>query len=315
MGRLDGKVAVITGATSGIGEATVDAYCAEGCRVVFCGRNEALGKRVEARQPVGSAIFVRADVLHEEEITKVIGAAVDHWGRLDILFNNAGGPSNMPGRRHAFNIEDIDEESFKHAQWFLLGSVMIATKHASPIMRRQGSGSIINNSSEGAHQAETAVDPLYGVAKAGVSLYTKVAAMQLGPMGIRVNAVSPGAIATPIFWGGHTQGQQISPEHAEKRLKRFVEAVSGGLMPLTGPGGEAKDIAMACVYLGSDESRWVTGIDLVVDGGMLAVKGDQDGISRQMKEMWEKRDASARGDLAAHETADSQSDPTNLPAG
>jgi NAD(P)-dependent dehydrogenase (short-subunit alcohol dehydrogenase family) len=302
MGRLEGKVAVITGATSGIGAATVDAYCAEGCRVVFCGRNQDLGHQIEARQPPDAALYVKADILREEDIARVINAAVDRWGRLDVLFNNAGGPSNMPGKRHAFNIEDVDEESFKYSQWFLLGSIMVATKHASPIMRRQRSGSIINNSSKGAHQAETAVDPLYGVAKAGVSLYTKVAAMQLGPMGIRVNAVSPGAIATPIFWGGHTQGEQISPEHAQKRLDRFVGAVTGGLMPLTGPGGEAWDIAMACVYLGSDESRWVTGVDLVVDGGMLAVKGDHDAISRRMKEMWEKRDAKSAA-------------PTDAPAG
>ena len=290
MGRLEGKVAVITGATSGIGEATVDAYCAEGARVVFCGRNEELGKEVEQRQPDGSARFVKADVLHEEELERVLRAAVDTWGKLDVLFNNAGGPSNIPGRPHAFNIEDVDEESFKYSQWYLLGTAMVATKHASRIMRDQGSGSIINNSSKGAHQAEPAADPLYSAAKAGLSNYTKAAAMQLGPIGIRVNAVSPGAIATPIFWGGHTHGQQITSDHKHNRLARFVRNVTGGLMPLQGPGGEASDIAHACVYLGSDESRWVTGIDLVIDGGMLAVKGDHAGTTRQMQEMWKQRD-------------------------
>lgn len=293
MGRLDGKIAVVTGATSGIGEATVDAFCHEGAKVVFCGRNEELGNQVASRQPQGSAVFVQADILHEAEIAKVIHTAVEKWGRLDILFNNAGGPSNLPGRPHAFNIEDVDEESFKYSQWFLLGSIMVATKHASPIMRKQNGGSIINNSSKGAHQAEVAADPLYSAAKAGVSNYTKAAAMQLGPYGIRVNAVSPGAIATPIFWGGHTHGQQITEEHKQARLAKFVRNVSGGLMPLTGPGGEAWDIAMACVYLGSDEGRWVTGIDLVVDGGMLAVKGDHVGTAKQMRDMWERRDAAA----------------------
>ncbi|MCY4657677.1 MAG: SDR family oxidoreductase [Gammaproteobacteria bacterium] len=291
MGRLDGKIAVVTGATSGIGEATVDAFCNEGAKVVFCGRNETLGQEVQNRQPKDSAVFVQADVLHEEEIARVIQTAVDKWGRLDVLFNNAGGPSSPPGRRHAFNIEDIDEESFKYSQWYLLGSIMIATKYASPIMRKQGSGSIINNSSKGAHQAEVAADPLYSAAKAGVSNYTKAAAMQLGPMGIRVNAVSPGAIATPIFWGGHTHGQSITSEHKEARLAKFVRNVNSGVLPLKGPGGEAWDIAMACVYLGSDEGRWVTGIDLVVDGGMLAVKGDHVGTANQMREMWEKHDA------------------------
>ena len=236
-------------------------------------------------------MFVQADVLHEEEIAKVINTAVERWGRIDVLFNNAGGSSAMPGRPHAFNIEDVNEESFKYSQWYLLGTCMVVTKLVSPIMRKQHAGSIINNSSKGAHQAEVAADPLYSAAKAGLSNYTKAAAMQLGPLGIRVNAVSPGAIATPIFWGGHTHGQQITDDHKKNRLARFVRNVSGGLMPLTGPGGEAIDIAHACVYLGSDESRWVTGIDLVVDGGMLAVKGDHVGTAKQMREMWEKRDA------------------------
>ena len=296
MGRLDGKIAVITGATSGIGEATVDAYCAEGAKVVFCGRNAELGQVVQNRQPDGTALFVQADVLHEEEISKVINTAVEKWGRIDVLFNNAGGSSAIPGSPHRFNIEDVDEESFKYSQWYLLGTCMVATKLVSPIMRKQQYGSIINNSSKGAHQAEVAADPLYSAAKAGLSNYTKAAAMQLGPMGIRVNAVSPGAIATPIFWGGHTYGQQITAEHKKNRLARFVRNVSGGLMPLTGPGGEASDIAHACVYLGSDESRWVTGIDLVVDGGMLAVKGDHVGTAKQMRTMWEERDKAQASD-------------------
>jgi len=97
MGRLEGKVAVITGATSGIGDATVYAYCQEGAKVVFCGRNEEKGREVESRQPKCTALFVKADVLNEYEIKNVIGTAVKKWDRLDILFNNAGGPSNIPG--------------------------------------------------------------------------------------------------------------------------------------------------------------------------------------------------------------------------
>jgi len=171
-----------------------------------------------------------------------------------------------------------------------MGTCMVATKHASPIMLKQRSGSIINNSSKGAHQAEETVDPYYSAAKAGLSSYTKAAALQLGPMGVRVNAVSPGAITTPIFWGGHTNGQQLNEEQSSKRLAKFVDAVNGGMMPLTGPGGEPWDIAMACVYLGSDESRWVTGIDLVVDASMLAVNGDHQGITEQMRKRWDKHD-------------------------
>jgi len=290
MGRLEGKVAVITGATSGIGEATVDAYCQEGAKVVFCGRSEEKGREVEARQPKGSAIFVKADVLIESEIENVIATAVKKWDRLDILFNNAGGSSAIPGTPHAYNIEDVSEESVKYATWYLMGTCMVATKHASPIMRKQRSGSIINNSSKGAHQAEETVDPYYSAAKAGLSSYTKAAALQLGPMGVRVNAVSPGAIATPIFWGGHTNGKQLNEEQASKRLSGFVDAVGGGMLPLVGPGGEPWDIAMAVVYLGSDESRWVTGIDMVIDAGMLAVKGDHQAITEKMRKMWDRHD-------------------------
>ena len=254
---------------------------------MFCGRNEELGRggRGAPADRHGTDSCARTSFTRTRS-RAVIDTAVDKWGRLDILFNNAGGSSSPPGSPRAFNIEDVDEETFKYSQWYLLGSCMVATKHASPIMRGQHSGSIINNSSKGAHQAEVAADPLYSAAKAGLSNYTKAAAMQLGPMGIRVNAVSPGAIATPIFWGGHTHGQQITRDHKKNRLARFVRNVSGGMMPLKGAGGEAWDIAMACVYLGSDEARWVTGIDLVVDGGMLAVKGDHVGTSDQMREMW-----------------------------
>ncbi len=286
MGRLDGKVAVVTGATSGIGQATVTAYCKEGAKVVFCGRNSERGEAVKNSLPRESAVFVKADVTNEDEIKKVINTAADKWGRLDILFNNAGGRSSISGEAPKFKLEDVTRESFEFSQWYLLGTHMMATKYASQIMREQRSGSIINNSSKGAHQAELSVDPLYAVAKAGVSIFTKVSAMQLGPMGIRVNAVSPGAIATPIFWGGLTDGEQIPADVQEKRLQKFVDVVNGGLLPLTGPGGEPWDIAMACVYLASDESRWITGIDLVVDGGMLAVKGDHKETSGRMKEMW-----------------------------
>ena len=289
---LTGKVALVTGAGSGIGRASALRYAQAGASVM-CADIDADGAKVTAesiRGDGGEDASLQLDVTDETAVEKSLQQTIDALGGFDILFNNAGGPSNVPGQPHAFNIEDVSEESFKYSQWYLLGSCMVATKHASPIMRKQGSGSIIMNSSKGAHQAEVAADPLYSAAKAGLSNYTKAAAMQLGPMGVRVNAVSPGAIATPIFWGGHTHGQQITAEHKEKRLSKFVNAVSGGLMPLKGPGGEAWDIAQACVYLGSDDARWVTGIDLVVDGGMLAVKGDHVGTTKRMIDMWQKHD-------------------------
>ena len=121
---------------------------------------------------------MQADVLREQDIERAIGTAVGQWDRLDILFDDACGPSSMP---QAFNIEDVDEESFKYARWCLLGSAMVATRHASPIMRKQRSGSIIDNSSKGRIGRKWLPIPSIPTPRPASSNYTKAAAMQLGP--------------------------------------------------------------------------------------------------------------------------------------
>lgn len=293
---MDGKVAVITGATSGIGEASVDEFVKEGCKVVFCGRNEKLGVAIQARQPPDTAIFVRADVIKEEDIVRVVQTAMDAWGRIDILWNNAGGPSNPPGTPARYNIETINKEIFDYGMWYLLGSVMMATKHVSPIMRKQGCGSIINNSSVSVLQGNHG-DPIYSAAKAGVTTFSKVTAFQLGPFGIRCNAISPGSIATPIFWGGHTQGRPDMTEEQSKKVLARMEKGMGAGNPLTlAPNrkyvnGDPRYIAHAAVYLGSDESEWVTGTDFVVDAGANFVRGEHSGPRERMRKMFEDRDA------------------------
>lgn len=157
--RLEGKVAVITGGTSGIGEATVELFVQEGARVVFTGRNADKGQEIAAR--VGpSARFVQGDVTREADIKAAIDSALSAHGRLDCLFNNAGGPT--PGA-----METVTGDEFHHAMNLLLGSVLFGIKHAAPVMKAQKSGAIINNASVAALRTDYG-EYLYGPAKAAV---------------------------------------------------------------------------------------------------------------------------------------------------
>jgi len=257
-GRLDGKVAVITGATSGIGEATARRFVAAGARVVIAGRSMERGSALAAE--LGKqAVFRRADVMHESEIAAVIDAALDHFGRLDCLFNNAG--ASAPGE-----IETLIEEQFDYGMKLLVGSVMFGIKHGARAMKSRG-GSIINNSSVAAHRSGQG-GALYSTAKAAVSHITRIAAAKLGALGIRVNSISPGAIATPIFWGGSAKADTLSGEDNARKLAK-LEGSLARATPLP-RCGVADDIAYAAVFLASDEGSFVNAHDLVVDGGRIA---------------------------------------------
>ena len=256
-GRLEGKVAVITGATSGIGEATARVFVGEGARVLIVGRSEERGDAL-ATELGKAAIFHRADVMRESEIAAVIDAAVSRFGKLDCLFNNAGAAT--PGE-----IETITEEQFDYGMKLLVGSVMFGIKHAARVMDE--GGSIINNSSVAAHRLGQG-GALYSAAKAAVSHITRIAGAKLGPKGIRVNAISPGAIATPIFWGGSAKAQSMSAEDNARKLSK-LEGNLAKATPLP-RSGIAKDIAYAALFLASDEGSFVNSHDLVVDGGRIA---------------------------------------------
>ncbi|HZU76640.1 MAG TPA: SDR family oxidoreductase, partial [Dehalococcoidia bacterium] len=182
--RLAGKVAVITGGTSGIGEATVRLFVQEGAKVVFSGRSEDSGRAIE-RELGEAAAFVRADVTREDEIKATIDRALERFGRLDCLFNNAGG--NASG-----TLETVTPEQFHYAMDLLLGSVIFGIKHATPVMKAQGGGSIINNSSVAALRHNLG-GYLYSAAKAAVTQVSRIAGVELAPYGIRVNSISPGA--------------------------------------------------------------------------------------------------------------------------
>jgi NAD(P)-dependent dehydrogenase (short-subunit alcohol dehydrogenase family) len=257
-GRLAGKVAVITGATSGIGAATARRFVAEGAQVVIAGRSAERGNALAAE--LGKqAIFHPADVMHEAEIAAVIDAAVSRFGKLDCLFNNAG--ASAPGE-----IDTLTEQQFDFGMKLLVGSVMFGIKHAAHVMAA-GGGSIINNSSIAAHRLGQGA-MLYSAAKAAVSHITRMAGGQLGPRGIRVNSISPGAIATPIFWGGSAKAETMSAEDNARKLAK-LQANLARATPLP-RSGIADDIAYAAVFLASDEGSFVNAHDLVVDGGRIA---------------------------------------------
>ncbi|HEY8572267.1 SDR family NAD(P)-dependent oxidoreductase [Phenylobacterium sp.] len=258
-GRLDGKVALITGGTSGIGEATVELFVAEGAKVMIAGRNADKGRQmVEALGRAAS--FVACDVTQEPQIKAAIDATVEAFGRLDCLFNNAGGPT----RGDAMTVTPAD---FSYAMDLLLGSVVFGIRHAAPIMQAQGRGAIINNSSVAALRGHMG-GYLYSIAKAGVKRATEMAGMELGQYGVTVNCISPGAIATPIFFGGSKAASGLDPAHADAKLQKLTRNLAKAT-PLQ-RSGLPVDIARAALFLASDEGAYINCHDLVVDGGMIS---------------------------------------------
>lgn len=257
--RLEGKVALITGGTSGIGEATVELFLEEGAQVMVAGRNREKGAQME--RAFGEACrFVHADVSSEADIRGAIAATVETFGRLDCLFNNAGGPANGAP-------DEVTAEDFRYAMDLLLGSVVLGIRHAAPVMKAQGGGAIINNSSVAALRGHMG-GYLYSVAKAGVRRATELAGMELGQYGITVNCISPGAIATPIFFGGSRVSAALEPAHADAKLAKLARNLAQAT-PL-GRSGVPRDIARAALFLASQDGAYVNGHDLVVDGGMIA---------------------------------------------
>ena len=248
MGRLENKVAVITGAGSGIGAETARRFVAEGARVVVADLR-ADGSAV-AESLGDAARFIQADVSKEADVSAMLDLAVSTWGRLDCLYNNAGFGGAL-GPIESTSVEDYDL-TFD----VLLKSVFLGLKHAAPIMKRQRSGSIISTASIAAFQ--NGGQHLYGVAKLAVVKLTETVALELGEHSVRVNCICPGFIATPLPFG--------RPNATAEQLDR-MRAAGAKSQPL-GRVGETSDIAAAALFLASDESSFVTGHALVVDGGM-----------------------------------------------
>ena len=256
MGRLEGKVAVITGATSGIGWRTAEIFVAEGAKVVAAGRRGAEGEAL-AKKLGANCLFKQTDVTDEAQMKALISHAVEKFGRIDCLFNNAGGPAQTGG------IEGLDVAQFDAAMATLVRSVMLGMKHAAPHMRRQGSGSIINNGSIAGHLAGYSSSLVYGAAKAAVIHFTKCVAMELGEAGVRVNSISPGAIATGIL----AKAMGLEPGAADNKAD-VLEGLFKSAQPIP-RAGSPDDIAHAAAFLASDQSSFINGADLVIDGGVI----------------------------------------------
>lgn len=262
--RLQDKVAIITGATSGIGEATARVFAAHGAKLVIAGRSQERGEALvqELKALYGDRFMFHAvNVIHDQQMGALVDATVERFGRLDSLFNNAGA-----GERSS--VESVTEEEFDRVMRLLVGSAVFGMKHAARVMKTSGGGSIINNASIAAHRINQG-GYLYSGAKAALSHLTRLAGVELGPWNIRVNAISPGAIATPIFWGGSTRAQSLSDsENAQKMAKLQSNLASATPTPRS---GLADDIAYAALFLASDEGSYINCHDLVVDGGRVAM--------------------------------------------
>ena len=253
IGRLAGKVALVTGGTRGIGEAIVRTFAAEGASVAFCGRRRADGERLAAEVAAAghTAAYLERDVSREEDADAVVRETVARYGRLDILVNNAGVTASGP-------VEHMDVTTWRHVMEHNVTSMFMVSRAAIPAMRSSGGGSIINlGSTYGVVGA--AGNAAYGVSKAAAINFSKHLALELAPDRIRVNALCPGATRTPMnsAWAE----SQPDPDEAQRVL--------AGKHPI-GRISTPDEQARAALFLASDDSSYVTGSTLMVDGGMTA---------------------------------------------
>ena len=253
---MDNRVAAITGGASGIGKSIVELFVKEGARVVVSDIEDELGQKL-VKSLGENATFIHADVSLEDDIKDIIDRAVETYGRLDCMVNNAGMGGVQGG------IETVPVEDFDRSIAILLRGVFLGMKHATPVMKRQGGGNIINMASIAGLRGVSQNHP-YSAAKAAVIQLTRTVAMELAPHKIRVNSICPGSIVTSIF--GALKGMS-SAESAKtyENLSRLFERAQPLLRT-----GLPEDIANAALWLASDDSSFVTGHALVVDGGMSA---------------------------------------------
>ena len=248
MGRLDGKVAIISGGARGQGEVEAKLFAQEGAKVVFGDILDDEGRQVEAaiRQAGGEATYVHLDVAQEADWQKAVATAVSTYGKLDILVNNAGILSRD-------GIEETTKELWDTVMAVNATGVFLGTKHAIPEMRKAGGGSIVNISSISGMVALGG--PAYNASKGAVRVFTKVTAVRHAEENIRCNSIHPGPVRTPM-----TESTYTNPDKLAERLRS---------MPL-GRLGTSEDIAYGVLYLASDEAAYMTGSELVIDGGYTA---------------------------------------------
>lgn len=251
--RLDGKVALITGGTSGIGSATAIRFAKEAAKVAITGRNVEHGNQVvaEITEAGGDALFIRTDVRMAKDCRRAVEQTLERFGQIDVLFNNAG-------VFHPKTVPEMTEEEWDETIDSSLKGAFLMSKYALPSMIERGSGSIIHTSSGwGILGGDAAA--AYCAAKGGLVVMAKAMAIDHGKDGIRVNCVCPGDVLTPMLY-----------DDAEKRGMSWEDYEAGAARRPLGRIGSVEEIADAALFLASDESSFVTGESLVVDGGGVA---------------------------------------------
>ena len=248
--RLDGKVALITGGARGQGAVEAKLFAAEGAKVVFGDILDDAGRQVEAeiQEIGGEAVYIHLDVTSADDWKAAVDAAVSRYGKLDILVNNAG----ISIRK---NVEDTTEEDWDRVMAINAKGVFLGTKQVIPAMRKSGGGSIVNISSTAGLVGSLYSGASYAASKGAVRLLTKSTAVQYAKEGIRCNSVHPGLLETPM-----TEDILADEAHRAERTERI---------PL-GRVGTAEDVAFGVLYLASDEASFMTGSELVIDGGTTA---------------------------------------------
>ena len=251
MGKLDGKVALISGGARGQGAAEAHTFAREGARVVFGDVRDDDGKKVEAaiRDAGGDAVYVHLDVAKEADWQSAVKTTVDRHGKLDILINNAG--IVIP----RVPIDERTVEEWDRVMAINARGVFLGTKHAIPAMRRSGGGSIVNISSVAGIGQSLHQEPAYAASKGAVRIFTKVTASQHAKDGIRCNSVHPGPVDTEMFHSAFPDADA---------LKRRLQRIPMQRM------GTVDEIVAAVLFLASDDSSYISGAELVIDGGALA---------------------------------------------
>lgn len=251
--KLQGKVAIVTGAASGIGRASATEFAREGARVVVADINQSGGEEAVASISAfgGEAYFAQVDVASEAQIQRLISGTVSRWNQIDILFNNAGVVLVKP-------IEEMAGDEWDRVMAINVKSAFLAIKYAVPHMRSRGGGTILNTGSIASFTGQLGT-PVYSASKGAIALLTKSLALDLGRDRIRVNCICPGITDTPMLREHLGHGEE-GEDRIQKRLSRVP----------TGQILSAEDVAKAALYLVSDDSVGVTGVLHVVDGGLLA---------------------------------------------
>jgi NAD(P)-dependent dehydrogenase (short-subunit alcohol dehydrogenase family) len=251
--KLQGRVAIVTGAASGIGRASAIEFAREGAKVLVVDTDESNGRAtVETICGQGNeAFFTRADVSSEAEVKSVIDLVIARWERIDILFNNAG-------VLLVKSIEDMTSEEWDRVMSVNVKAAFLATKHAMPHMRRGGGGAILNTGSIASFTGQLGT-PVYSASKGAIALLTKSLALDLGRDRIRVNCICPGITDTPMLREHLGQGAE-----GEAQIRARLSRVPTGAIL------SPEDVARAALYLVSDDSLGITGVLHVVDGGLLA---------------------------------------------